>query len=98
LKYNDENSSPTVSITFEELENEIKFRVHDNGIGIDPFYKDKIFVIFQRLNTQGKYSGTGMGLAIVKKSVEHAGGQVWVESELGKGSSFYFTLPVKAVH
>lgn len=98
LKYHNGKSEPTISVTFEEFENEIKFGVHDNGIGIDPAYHDKIFVIFQRLHTQDQYSGTGMGLAIVKKSVEHAGGRVWVESELGKGSSFYFTLPVKAVH
>lgn len=98
LKYHEGKSEPTISISFEELENELKFGVHDNGIGIDPNYHDKIFVIFQRLHTQDQYKGTGMGLAIVKKSIEHAGGRVWVESEVGKGSSFYFTLPVKAVH
>jgi PAS domain S-box-containing protein len=98
LKYYEGDDTPTISISYEEHENEIQFGVHDNGIGIDPNYHDKIFIIFQRLHTRDKYSGTGMGLAIVKKSVEHAGGRVWVESEQGKGSSFYFTLPVKAVH
>lgn len=98
LKYHNDDSPAIISITCEEKAEEFVFGVHDNGIGIDPAFHDKIFVIFQRLHTQDAFSGTGMGLAIVKKSVEHAGGRIWVESELGKGSSFYFTLPAKAVH
>jgi two-component system, chemotaxis family, sensor kinase Cph1 len=94
VKFRQSEQPPQIHISVERTEETWKFGVHDNGIGIDLKFSDRIFVIFQRLHTRDEYPGSGMGLAICKKIVECHRGQIWVESELGQGATFYFTLPV----
>ena len=84
---------PTIRVAGERLGRECVFRVSDNGIGIPPEYRERIFALFQRLHPIGKYDGTGIGLAICKKIVERHGGQITVEAAGGSGSTFRFTLP-----
>jgi PAS domain S-box-containing protein len=93
LKYHKEGIHPEVNIHALEHKKHWELVISDNGLGIDPIYHEKIFVIFQRLHTKKEFSGTGIGLAICKKIVESLGGKIWLESELGEGSSFHFTLP-----
>jgi light-regulated signal transduction histidine kinase (bacteriophytochrome) len=86
------NNKPIIEIGFTEQKNKYTFFVKDNGIGIEKKYYERIFVIFQRLNNRNEYPGTGIGLSICKKIVERHGGKIWVESEEGKGTTFYFEL------
>ena len=92
LKYSGPGNKLKISISSKDIDSHWLFAVEDNGIGIDPEYFKKIFVIFQRLHNKNEYSGTGLGLAISQKIIEYLGGKIWVESNCGKGSVFYFTV------
>jgi light-regulated signal transduction histidine kinase (bacteriophytochrome) len=87
------NERPRIHVGAESEGDAWRFCIQDNGIGIDPEYKEQIFGIFKRLHNSSEYPGTGMGLAICQRIVERAGGRIWVESQRGRGSTFYFTLP-----
>ncbi|WP_162343728.1 PAS domain S-box protein [Cyclobacterium salsum] len=93
LKYTRADTPPRIAIHAEAEGDFWKFSVEDNGIGIDPVYHEKIFIIFNRLHTDKEFAGTGMGLAIVKKIIENLGGTIGVNSTIGSGSTFYFTIP-----
>ena len=92
LKFNTLQTVPKIVISASEKDDKYIFQIKDNGIGIDNKFHKRIFAIFQRLHTQAEFEGTGIGLAVCKKIVERHGGEIWVESEPGKGSSFYFSI------
>ena len=92
IKYRKPDEKPLVSVSAVSSGQEWIFAVKDNGIGIDPAYHDRIFRVFQRLHPRSEYEGTGMGLAIAKRIVDHHRGRIWLESELGKGSVFFFSI------
>jgi len=96
LKFRNPNASPQITIEAKERASDWLFSVGDNGIGIEKQYTERIFQIFQRLHTAKDYPGTGIGLSMCQNIVERYGGTIWVESDIGKGSKFFFTLPKPA--
>lgn len=88
------NKLPEVQVSVEQKNGNWVFSVRDNGIGIDSQYAERVFIMFQRLHSTLEYAGTGIGLAICKKIVERHRGKIWLESQVGKGSQFYFSIPV----
>lgn len=95
LTYHSEDVSPRIEMSINTDADSVVLIITDNGLGIAPEYHEKIFNIFQRLHSQERYPGTGIGLAVVKRSAEMLGGNVWVESAVGEGSAFFVRLPVK---
>lgn len=93
LKYHSDGIRPEIIVGAKETEDTWTVSVSDNGIGINPEYSEKIFNIFQRLHSNDEYSGTGIGLAVCRKIVDSHGGNIWMESVEGEGSTFYFTIP-----
>ena len=93
IKFQKKNIKPEIQIRSENINDKWKFSVSDNGIGIAPVHFERIFDIFQRLHTDEEYEGNGIGLSNCKKIVQLHHGEIWIESNLGQGSTFYFTIP-----
>ena len=93
IKYRSKET-PKIHISATRENNQYLFSIKDNGIGMSPEHLERIFTIFQRLHTHEEYEGTGIGLAIAQKIVHQQGGEIWAESEPGKGTTFYFTIPI----
>jgi light-regulated signal transduction histidine kinase (bacteriophytochrome) len=95
IKFRKKDINPQIKIDAQRNNGHWDFKITDNGIGIEEQHKERIFIIFQRLHTRNEYEGSGIGLAHCKKIVELHGGKIWVESLLGEGTTFHFTLPIR---
>ena len=95
IKFQNKGTAPIIKIHSKQVNDNWQFSVSDNGIGIDPTSFDRVFTIFQRLSTAANFEGNGIGLANCKKIVQLHQGKIWIESTLGKGSTFYFTIPIQ---
>jgi light-regulated signal transduction histidine kinase (bacteriophytochrome) len=93
IKFRRMEEVPSIEIGCEDRADEWLFSVKDNGLGIEKEYKDKVFVIFQRLHPADKYPGTGIGLALCKRIAERHGGSIWLESVSGSGTTVFFSIP-----
>jgi PAS domain S-box-containing protein len=93
IKYSRNTAQPIIEISSFMQEGQTAFQIKDNGVGFDASYKNKLFKVFQRLHSATEFEGTGVGLAIIEKIISKHGGKVWANGELGKGASFYFSLP-----
>jgi len=98
IKYTPSHRTPEITINVEQKNNEYLCSIEDNGIGIKPEDQERIFKMLERVNTGNDYSGVGIGLAICQKIVETNGGKIWVESQIDKGSTFYFTIPISNIN
>jgi light-regulated signal transduction histidine kinase (bacteriophytochrome) len=97
VKYSSKQDKPLISIGSYLEDDTVTYFVKDNGVGFDMQFKDKLFGVFQRLHSEKEFEGNGVGLAIVQRIILKHDGNVWAEAEEGKGATFYFTLPRKAV-
>lgn len=95
IKYSSNNKKPVITISSEEKNGEVVYSVADNGVGFNMRYAHKLFGVFQRLHDAEDFEGTGVGLALVHRIVTKQGGKIWANAKVGKGATFYFSLPQK---
>ena len=93
VKFSKKVSDPTIEVGMQDIDNESRYFVRDNGVGFDTQHADMLFQVFGRLHRADEFEGTGIGLTIVKNVVERHGGRIWAESAPGQGATFWFTLP-----